>query len=61
MIYITGDTHNDFTRFDIDKIPIQNKMTKNERMLLDKLSSMEFKEYRKAFLNKDWSEFDNVK
>ena len=36
-------------------------MTKNERMLLDKLSSMEFKEYRKAFLNKDWSEFDNVK
>lgn len=36
-------------------------MTKNERILLNKLSSMEFEEYRKAFLNKDWCEFDNVK
>lgn len=35
-------------------------MTKNERMLLDKLSVMEFEEYRKAFLNEDWSELDEL-
>ena len=28
MIYITGDCHSDFSRFDIDKFPIQNEMTK---------------------------------
>lgn len=48
-------------------------MTNEERKLLDKLSSMEFEESlevwlnspseedREAFLNEDWSEFDNVK
>lgn len=28
MIYITGDTHSDFSRFKIDKFQIQTDMTK---------------------------------
>ena len=27
MIYITGDTHSDFSRFNEDRFPIQNEMT----------------------------------
>lgn len=29
MIYITGDTHSDFSRFEIDEFPIQVEMTKD--------------------------------
>lgn len=28
MIYITGDTHSDFSRFTEEKFPIQTEMTK---------------------------------
>lgn len=28
MIYITGDTHSNFSRFEEDKFPIQKEMTK---------------------------------
>jgi hypothetical protein len=28
MIYITGDTHSDFTRFTEDQFPIQTEMKK---------------------------------
>lgn len=28
MIYITGDTHSDFSRFEEDKFPIQTEMSK---------------------------------
>lgn len=34
MIYITGDCHSDFSRFDIDKFPIRNKMTKNDYVII---------------------------
>ena len=34
MIYITGDTHSDFSRFDIDRFHIQNKMTKNDYVII---------------------------
>ena len=30
MIYITGDTHSDFTRFTEDQFPIQSEMTKKD-------------------------------
>lgn len=29
MVYITGDTHADFSRFEEDKFPIKSEMTKN--------------------------------
>ena len=34
MIYITGDTHSDFTRFSTDKFPIQKEMTKNDYIII---------------------------
>lgn len=34
MIYLTGDTHSDFTRFSIDKFPIQKEMTKNDYVII---------------------------
>ena len=30
MIYITGDTHSDFSRFSEENFPIQTEMTKND-------------------------------
>ena len=29
MVYITGDTHADFTRFTEEQFPIQSEMTKD--------------------------------
>ena len=34
MIYFTGDTHSDFTRFSTDKFPIQKEMTKNDYVII---------------------------
>ena len=34
MIYITGDTHSDFTRFTEDQFPIQTEMTKNDYVII---------------------------
>lgn len=34
MIYITGDTHADFTRFNEDKFPIQKEMTKEDYVII---------------------------
>ena len=34
MIYITGDTHSDFTRFTVEKFPIQTEMTKNDYVII---------------------------
>ena len=34
MIYITGDTHADFSRFEEDKFPIQSEMTKNDYIII---------------------------
>ena len=34
MIYITGDTHSDFTRFTEDRFPIQTEMTKNDYVII---------------------------
>ena len=34
MIYITGDTHSDFSRFEIDKFPIQVEMTKDDYVII---------------------------
>ena len=34
MIYITGDTHSDFTRFNEDRFPIQSEMTKNDYIMI---------------------------
>lgn len=34
MIYITGDTHADFSRFEIDKFPIQTEMTKYDYVII---------------------------
>lgn len=34
MIYITGDTHSDFSRFSADKFPIQEEMTKNDYVII---------------------------
>ena len=34
MIYITGDTHSDFTRFTEDQFPIQSEMTKNDYVII---------------------------
>lgn len=34
MIYITGDTHADFSRFLIEKFPIQTEMTKNDYVII---------------------------
>ena len=34
MIYITGDTHSDFTRFSTDKFPIPKEMTKEDYAII---------------------------
>lgn len=34
MIYITGDTHADFTRFSTDKFSIQKEMTKEDYIII---------------------------
>lgn len=34
MIYITGDTHSDFTRFTEEKFPIQSEMTKDDYIII---------------------------
>ena len=34
MIYITGDTHSDFSRFEEDKFPIQSNITKNDYVII---------------------------
>ena len=34
MIYITGDTHADFSRLDISKFQIQAKMTKDDYVII---------------------------
>ena len=34
MIYITGDTHSDFTRFTEDQFPIQSEMTKSDYVII---------------------------
>ncbi len=34
MIYITGDTHSDFTRFAEEKFPIQTEMTKDDYIII---------------------------
>ncbi|MBP3832258.1 MAG: metallophosphoesterase [Clostridia bacterium] len=34
MIYITGDTHSDFTRLADDQFPIQTEMTKNDYVII---------------------------
>ena len=34
MIYITGDTHSDFTRLSTDKFPIQKEMTKEDYIII---------------------------
>ena len=34
MIYITGDTHSDFTRFSTDKFPVQKEMTKEDYAII---------------------------
>ncbi len=34
MIYITGDTHSDFTRFSTDKFSIQKEMTKKDYVII---------------------------
>lgn len=34
MIYITGDTHADFSRFLIENFPIQNEMTKDDYVII---------------------------
>ncbi len=34
MIYITGDTHSDYTRFTENKFPIQAEMTKDDYVII---------------------------
>ncbi len=34
MIYITGDTHADFSKFNEDRFPIQNEMTKDDYVII---------------------------
>ena len=34
MIYITGDTHSDFKRFNKDNFPEQNNMTKEDYVII---------------------------
>ena len=34
MIYLTGDTHSDFTRFSTDKFPIQKEMRKDDYVII---------------------------
>ena len=34
MIYITGDTHADFSRFNEEKLPIQTEMTKDDYVII---------------------------
>ena len=34
MIYITGDTHSDFLRFELENFPIQAEMTKNDYVII---------------------------
>ena len=34
MVYITGDTHANFSRFEEDKFPIQKEMTKNDYVII---------------------------
>ena len=34
MIYITGDCHADFTKFDIENFPEQKEMTKDDYVII---------------------------
>ena len=34
MIYITGDTHSDFSRFTEENFPIQSEMTKDDYVII---------------------------
>ena len=34
MIYITGDCHADFSRFLIEKFPVQKEMTKDDYVII---------------------------
>ena len=34
MTYITGDTHADFSRFELKKFPIQTDMTKDDYVII---------------------------
>ena len=34
MIYITGDTHSDFSRFEEDRFSIQTEMTKDDYVII---------------------------
>ena len=34
MIYITGDTHSDFSRFEDDKFSIQTEMTEDDYVII---------------------------
>ena len=34
MIYVTGDTHADFSRLEEYKFPIQSEMTKNDYVII---------------------------
>ena len=34
MIYITGDCHSDFSKFETDRFPIQTEMTKNDYVII---------------------------
>ena len=34
MIYITGDTHSDFSRFTEENFPIQSEMTKDDYIII---------------------------
>ena len=34
MVYITGDTHANFSRFEEDKFQIQKEMTKNDYVII---------------------------
>lgn len=33
MIYITGDTHSNFDRFELENFPIQTEMTKEDYII----------------------------
>ena len=34
MIYITGDCHSDFSKFETDKFPMQTEMTKDDYVII---------------------------
>ena len=62
MIYITGDTHSNFRRFESDKFSIKNEMTKNDYIIIcgDFGGVWSFEEensYEKYWL--DWLEKQN--